>query len=595
MGVSVLAFILMSSISGMKSAQAQYGGSPPPLPTPGGGPTPPGSGSSGHGRWEIFKWEYEGANIVRQFDKPESVTAWIIYGPTVNTPQAEPTGGAGSVSIAGKMRPILRWVRGTKPDPNYSGTGFPPNIPDPNDNPEDKIYLLYSGNGEGWAGADQRAWYSAYANTVRDLSKEHVTLSMLGKTMNGADLTGATNAKLDVRQLTPLATKGKMHSDAQGNELLDGEWLDLNLIASVDGDRYYPDTGSGSSAKVGYVYLRASAGATLDDRRVSISRSTDGDFKREDDPNLNKDRDLWIDADGTKHAHTTYSYNYEPITAPSFKQSYYNSQTFSANTSGWSSSATGIWSPSDTADTKTQHKQDMPLGSPEQVIEDPDNYGTSYIWSGDPTSGAGKASVSYTITDPDGTTDTALYQLTLHDEWERGKTLKAINPFLGDPITLNQGYEPSNTGAGDKVMKFTVDTSQTKTLTNKIQTESSLNLSVGALSKLPALKGAVDLTGKAEAAFSIKDLHEITDETEKSLSLSDSYAITLKPGETAHPVYWVRSNHQEFELLHWLPSGFGGVYTATTDSYNDIQGGQNPVIFGWSDKGQVQDPKPNQP
>jgi hypothetical protein len=346
------------------------------------------------------------------------------------------------------------------------------------------------------------------------------------------------------------------------------------------------------------IYLEASFSALPDKRTLAISRvGARGPIYKDGDSNLNKDRDEWVEANGTGHGHTTYSYNYQSITT-SFMRSYYNWQHFQANASNWAPDATVTWSPSDdsdtsSGDTKLQHKQDMIFGSPYLLIDPADKWGLSSRWEGDLT-GLGKSSVSCTITDNStGTpvTATANYKLTLHDEWELGPpapTDQDINPCLGKPIPISIGWEPANTGVADKPLTFQVDTSTTTTLTNTVSIEGSSTLSGEASGSLPALKKkGIDATGKIEASVTVKDIHELTEEEKKTISLSDPYTIVLKPGETAHPVKWVRSHHQEFQLWHFTGAGYEGEYHAIVDTYNDLQNSQKPVIFGWSPPGNV--------
>ena len=319
-------------------------------------------------------------------------------------------------------------------------------------------------------------------------------------------------------------------------------------------------------------------------------------------PNFNKDRDEYIDEDGVRYGHTTYSYNYASLIAPLIKRSYYNWQTFGATLGSWANGGKGAWSPPSDDDTNSQHRQDMPFGSLEMVLVPNVGPGMSYEWSGEPNDPQQKI-ITYTFTDTANTTNTARYNLTVHDAWELGPaapTDKDINPYLGQPIPIGFNYEPSNPGTAPKILEYVIDISKSeaRTFSNSVSVEASAGASGEAGGSLPALKKkGIDAKGKLNASLStsIISLWNMTEEQKKEFSFSDKYPITLQPGESAHPVYYIRSHHQEFQMWHFGELGYLGESHAVADTYDDIAGAGHPVVFGWSKPVQIQDPKANQP
>ncbi|PQV63177.1 hypothetical protein B1R32_1142 [Abditibacterium utsteinense] len=180
----------------------------------------------------------------------------------------------------------------------------------------------------------------------------------------------------------------------------------------------------------GQVFLEIHAkSASLD---LSISRGISA--KRWDDPNLNKDRDEWVEADGTGHGHSRHSYKERIDTSTSYYPTWEDvpiklSQTFSASLgSGWSPSSVGTWSNS--------HPYDRPFSSnsPASHVENlPDSgallnsAGVDTMalplapgWYDTPSSGS-DVTVSYDLEDATQTPsikEKATYILKLHDEWE---------------------------------------------------------------------------------------------------------------------------------------------------------------------------------
>lgn len=184
--------------------------------------------------------------------------------------------------------------------------------------------------------------------------------------------------------------------------------------SNYQGAQRYP-TETGSSIEGGF-----NLNAQVDNRTAFISRVGAPTPKRKGAPGvtINEAKDEWVNTDGTRYGHTTYSYNYWTVPGAAvdielpIKRSHYNVQEFRHSSSGFTSYSY-TWSPSDTNDTVTEHKQQMDFGTPE--------LGLSGDWTGSAT-GQRKQIITYDLTDNSTTPPTTAksrYELTVHDRWEK--------------------------------------------------------------------------------------------------------------------------------------------------------------------------------
>jgi len=207
-------------------------------------------------------------------------------------------------------------------------------------------------------------------------------------------------------------------------------------------------TGSNTSASA-EVYVVV-GGFTSDNRGVRIIRNSAPSAKLDGDSTLNKDHDEWVEADGTGHGHTRYSY-YESDAAGGNPVLHTNTQNFTANRFGyWGANLSWLWEPGgnpSAASGTDSNTMEMTTGSLYK-----DSYGDGG-WKGSPTSPTTPL-YTYTLREDggDGAKATAKYYLTLHDEFEKNYPDNVIqakmNPrpvtpsveggaaFDGDPIAL---------------------------------------------------------------------------------------------------------------------------------------------------------------
>ena len=191
--------------------------------------------------------------------------------------------------------------------------------------------------------------------------------------------------------------------------------------------------------------------AQMDNRSVRLSRAGAPTALPEkvrvngtsvDNPALNKNRDEWVEADGTGHGHTLASYKERVLFAPMNPLDTGQMsdddrdvlQTFNVTRSvSWSPPAnlTYQWSPASIgANNINSAIQQMPrsnaVNNPEGIGATPGTvpYQTGVSpkgWLNTPAANGQEFTVSYDLTDQrDGATAKAKYYLKLHDEWENG-------------------------------------------------------------------------------------------------------------------------------------------------------------------------------
>ena len=321
-----------------------------------------------------------------------------------------PFGGAGSVAFQGTLKVKLRYVRNTI---RSSGGTYKP---DPNDKPRGKTYLEVTATGDAFAQD------GAGRGDVRNPSKERASISI---TPAGGG-TVLPNQSYDGRYTTNQTEVGQSRTflvpvDSQGALTQTVSMATFNAKVELLGNRSTPinNGGYGPSKQwnrgSAYMFINFTVGVR--DFSVGLTRLGAPAAKGEEDATLDKTRDEWVDKDGNGHGHTIYSYNYETITAPAIRRSYYNWQTFQGSKGSSWAATTNEWSPSDANDTETQHQQDMPFGTPEAVVAANNGPGMHYVWRGTPT-GTQQKIITYTVSGVAGLTESKTYNLTLHDSWE---------------------------------------------------------------------------------------------------------------------------------------------------------------------------------
>lgn len=182
--------------------------------------------------------------------------------------------------------------------------------------------------------------------------------------------------------------------------------------------------------KQGYGYARAElfCAASGDTRSATVSRGIAA--KQEDDPTLDKSGDEWIDAKGTGHGHTTYSYLkvnpwnfvYPFINMPipgGDTAIMFNPQTFIATANNFADPTynwdTGELTRSNTAEypfLPNSVTAKVPFGTQAKVVA-----GIGDFWAG-PATGQNTYTITCKVADSDGAEAEANYELTAHDQYE---------------------------------------------------------------------------------------------------------------------------------------------------------------------------------
>ena len=305
-------------------------------------------------------------------------------------------------------------------------------------------------------------------------------------------------------------------------------------------------------------------------------------------PNFNKDRDEYIDENGVRYGHTTYSYNYESLLAPAIKRSHYNWQTFGATLGAWAIGSRGTWSPSDEWDRFNYHRQFMDFGSPELVVaEDAGGYYTfHHEWSGEPTNPQ-QQTITYTLTDTANNTNDAYYKLTLHDEWEvkdvqdkgvivvrkaHPGTIRASNPI----------YDPANP---PKVENAKYGYSEQKDATQEEEVKESKSAQISADSGFDAGKATsflsakgIDFGLKGEAKMAIASENTATTLNKQGYNYTFTPSVPLQPGQTSRPLVNVWAHQRVFKVWHWSEAGFEGESFVTVNEFDSFEPRwENPV------------------
>ncbi len=358
-------------------------------------PRPATAQYGGTGSWsftDVFHGESKQINGVEQplgTDRPISAGgAWANDGADVVTPNDQyKTSAAGSILIKGRDRIVGTWVPPYSPYSGSSSTATP--TP-----PATVTILVNSGAIAGWGSN----WY--YPEKLQ------------------GSLTQLDNGFGDPATLYPGSDRnwycGGLHlktlSTAGGSWVSDYNYstkvyrvelpFDINMAVGVkaSGSGYPPDPHNPSS--VGTVSGRL-GGVTVqgDTRSVQIGRNGAPAAKTANDSTLDKTKDEWVDADGTGHGHSRYSYWYGFLNG-SYSANY---QTFLASITGSSftnNTLTAPWSPAggifQDGDDAGHSTQEMPVSG-----------------------GSNQRTVTYNYKDKtDGAQASAQYVLTLHEPYE---------------------------------------------------------------------------------------------------------------------------------------------------------------------------------
>lgn len=176
------------------------------------------------------------------------------------------------------------------------------------------------------------------------------------------------------------------------------------------------------------VFVALQYQAATDTRSVKLSRGITP--KQENDPTLDKSGDEWVGSDSTGHGHTTYSYltvdpldfiiPFKNMPIPSGQTNAVpNSQTFTVTDSNFVSPSyswdTGQLTRNDLGQTPVPTNPisaNVPNGTKVKVLN-----GISDFWVG-PATGQKTYTVTCDVTDADGITARAKYNLTAHDQYE---------------------------------------------------------------------------------------------------------------------------------------------------------------------------------
>lgn len=374
--------------------------------------------------------------------------------------------------------------------------------------------------------------------------------------------------------------------------------LEALAAASSDPDDYNDMeaelTGATLIAKLNY-------GVTVDDRLVHLIRSQAPAPKSEDNPTLDKDKDEWIEANGTRHGHSTYSYYWYTFddtastVAPEF-----NTQQFEAVLDGsWiNNEYSWEWSPEEDgtgalpADTPTTHQQSMPFGTP--TFSTPGDK-----WSGNPTGTSDKI-INYKVSgyssNPnfEKATARARYELKLHDEWELKEKI------CSQPEVIVQHWLPwegwrSNQTASDRTYTygFSFNSQVTQEVKKSFSVSAKGNLSGGldAGKLIPGLESqGITLGGTAEVSGSAATEQFVTTNDSQHLTYTINPEISVPPGKEATPDVKVKAKREKYRVWHWNKNGFVGEEILTVDIFSPV-----PLHPEWSNIKNIGDPDPFTP
>ena len=200
---------------------------------------------SGGGHWELYKTDYAGEQRIHTDEQtPDwrmdwSERAGLGHVSSYDT-RTQPVGVGGFTSSEGRLRVWFRWVRRTiQQQQYYPGYGtYYQSVPDPNDNPPSMLVFAATVDVLGRANSD----YSD--NQVgpgphRMPDAEAVTINVLGESKDGQDDGQLTKADWLLEKFYTVAAGGAMQTSPEGYEVVPGPWLDLSVVAALDGKRYY--------------------------------------------------------------------------------------------------------------------------------------------------------------------------------------------------------------------------------------------------------------------------------------------------------------------------------------------------------------------
>ena len=390
---------------------------------------------------------------------------WAYTGPTYEGTYNEFVGANSSTNNTRSS--ITAGYAGQDPVPlgGGQGTGYAGDTVGITTNGQCTVHLHYKWNGPGTPtplivrvevtpAASARSRVSV---TDPDFpATEHVSVSVTAGGTTASDPTGTRVASYTPGVLKSLATTNlkalvTLSSGGPGSPIDVDLPIGYSASATLDGGRFkaVPNNPKGQPV-LGDVGAGWNGQVVRDKRSVNISRFGAPTPKLPTDPTLVMTKDEYVDANGTGHGNTIYSY-YENVNAGrgTIRDQVVNTQSFVANLSpslgspsppGWGSYVVPVpgsilfptgrwsWSPSDPSDTYGSHSQDMPTGNTELHFQK---------WSGSPTGTAPKI-INYTITDTDGATANARYNLTLHDPRE------IVTSSMTPHVAVNYRNDPNS-------------------------------------------------------------------------------------------------------------------------------------------------------
>ena len=337
-------------------------------------------------------------------------------------------GADGSASATAKVKGRVRIVATWTPPYSYGGTSTPAPTPPPTVTVRFTATALANGpsgstsftlHSDGTQGTHTIALSSPQ---VDNGFGDPMVLTYDSPPYNGN--LGGKEWQSSALRLKTFSTASMVKDPAIGN--WKGEFpLDASMSASLTANAsgYVTSVGSDITDSTGNVLyvntnLLGFGDITGDFRSVALTRARSSNpLRSASDPYLDPKRDDWIEADGTMHGHTRFSY--DESTGPGNPVFRPNKQNFTASHSGpWGTYLDYSWSPvgggwGDPGDTINSSTQQMPRGS---------LYKNAHgDWKGSASSPTTQA-YTYTLQDmggADGAKATAKYYLMLHDEFER--------------------------------------------------------------------------------------------------------------------------------------------------------------------------------
>ena len=500
----------------------------------------------------IYSWQdYPGDSLDRYIDE------YPVYSDVSPDGRAnggigsgfEAMGGPGESSVEGlQFKVQLRYV----PD-------------DADDVPQGPVYVKVVLQGSAYA---EDGVYGGTRNT----SKEHasVTVTPPGNIVPGSLILNSHSHPYWTSKSETSTFYVKVEPDDASNPVDVGG---ATVKGSLDGDRFTDDDepmfgmGSASASFIG----------EIKDFSLGISRVGAPSPKKMSAPDFDANRDEYIDADGVRHGHTTYSY--DEIYTLGSPTHHSNVQGFSANLN-LPSGVTGQWqwSPSSDDDSQQSHSQEMPYGSAN--VEVTPGLPPSRSWAGTPT-GTQEKIVSYSFDSSVGINLDAQYQLTLHDEWEVKEQIGTTDPqavvstWYPFPAWTANAIPPSPAPNPAPIQtKYGVSYSSSVTQEYKRTVSKGSSAAVNAgidaakLSPWLANKG-ITLGATGEASIAVASEAVTTSTNSQSLTYTVEQQATIMPGWEARPSIEILAKREQFKLWHWGPSGFLSDNVLTVDTTDD--------------------------